>query len=302
VDGGHLLALGAHTYLCADTIFRNGSEEQKRRYLPGLASGERIGCMGMTEPEAGSDAAAIQTTAVKKGERWILNGTKTFITNAPVADVAVIYATVDRKLKHGGITAFILEKEFKGFSTGKPFDKMGVRASATSEIFLEDCEVPGENLLGEVGKGFGYAHETLSWDRSTLLAPTVGALQYLLEECTRYSCQREQFGKPIKSFQAIQHKLADIKVIMEAAKLSIYRVAHDKDSGYPLDHMHTSIAKAFAGDWGLRAFSEAVQVFGGYGFIHEYPVERMFRDAKLAQIGGGTSEVQRFIISRIMGA
>ncbi len=302
VDGGHLLALGAHTYLCADTIFRNGSPEQKRRYLPGLASGELIGCMGMTEPGAGSDVASIQTTAVKKGDAWVLNGTKTFITNAPVADVAVIYATVDKSLKHAGITAFIVEKDFAGFSTGKPFHKMGVRASATSEIFLEECRVPEENLLGEAGKGFSYAHETLSWDRSTLLAPSIGGMQYALEQCVKYSCEREQFGKPINRFQAIQHKLADIKMIMEAAKLSVYRVAHDKDSGYPLNHMHTSIAKAFTGDWGLRAFSEAVQIFGGYGFIHDYPVERMFRDAKLAQIGGGTSEVQRFIISRIMGS
>ncbi len=301
VDGGHLLSMGAHTYLCADTIFKHGTGDQKLKYLPDLASGRRIGCMGLTEPGAGSDAAALAATAQRKGGKWILNGTKTFITNAPVADVSVIYATVDRSMKHAGITAFIVEKGFKGYSTGKPFKKMGMRASPTSEIFLEECEVPEENLLGEVGKGFTYTHETLSWDRSALLAPFIGGLQYFLEECVKYSGQRVQFDKPINMFQAIQHKLADMKVILEASRLAVYRVAFDKDSGYPLDHMHTSIAKAFVGDWGLRAASEAVQIFGGYGYIHDYPVERFLRDAKLAQIGGGTSEIMRFIISRIMG-
>jgi hypothetical protein len=300
VDSGHLLALGAHTYLCTDTLFKNGNEAQRKKYVPKLASGEWIGCMGLTEPGAGSDAASLQTTAVKKGDRWILNGSKTFITNAPVCNLCVVYATVDKKLKHAGISAFIVEKGFKGFSTGKPFHKMGVRASATSEVFLEDCEVPEENLLGEVGKGFEYTHETLSWDRSALLAPFVGAMQFAIEQCAQYATDRVQFDKPIKSFQAIQHKLADMKVIMEGAKLAVYRVAYDKDAGLPLNHMHTSIAKAFVGDWGIKAASEAVQIFGGYGYIHEYPVEKMLRDAKLAQIGGGTSEVQRFIISRIL--
>mgnify|MGYP000891922447 FL=1 len=300
VDSGHMLALGAHTYLCADTLYKNGNDAQRKKYIPKLASGEWIGCMGLTEPGAGSDAASLQTTAVKKGDRWVLNGTKTFITNAPVSNVCVVYATVDKTKKHQGITAFIVEKNFKGFSTGRPFHKMGVRASSTSEVFLEDCEVPEENLLGEVGHGFAYTHETLSWDRSALLAPFVGGMMLMLEQCGRYATDRVQFDKPIKSFQAIQHKLADMKVIMEAARLVVYRVAYDKDAGYPLNHLHTSIAKAFVGDWGIRAASEAVQIFGGYGFIHEYPVERMLRDAKLAQIGGGTSEVQRFIISRLM--
>lgn len=300
VDGGHLLGLGAHTYLCGDTIFKHGNESQKKKYLPKIATGEWIGCMGLTEPGAGSDAASIQTTAVKKGDRWILNGSKTFITNAPVSEVCVVYATVDKKLKHAGITGFILEKGFKGFSTGKPFHKTGVRASATSEVFLEDCEVPEENLLGEVGKGFEYTHETLSWDRSALLAPFVGNMMLMIEQCGQYATDRVQFSKPIKSFQAIQHKLADMKVILEASRMLVYRVAFDKDMGLPLNHMHTSIAKAFVGDWGFKAASEAVQLFGGYGFIHDYPVEHMLRDAKLAQIGGGTSEVQRFIISRLM--
>lgn len=301
VDQGHLLALGAHTYLCADTLYKHGNEEQRKKYLPKLASGEWIGCMGLTEPGAGSDAASVQTTAVKKGDKWILNGSKTFITNAPVADVCIVYATVDKALKHAGITAFIVEKDFPGYGTGEPFHKMGVRASTTSEVFMDNCEVPEENLLGEVGKGFEYTHETLSWDRSALLAPFVGGMQFAIEECTRYSQEREQFGRPINAFQAIQQKLADLKIVQEASRMVVYRVAYDKDSGKPLNHMHTSVAKAFVGDWGLKAASEAMQIFGGYGFIHEYPIERFLRDAKLAQIGGGTSEIQRLIISRLLG-
>lgn len=300
VDQGHLLALGAHTYLCMDTIYKHGTPAQLKKYIPNLASGEWIGCMGLTEPGAGSDAASITTSAVKKGDKWILNGSKTFITNAPVSNVCVIYATIDKKLKHNGITAFIVERGFPGFSTGVPFHKMGVRASATSEVILDNCEVPEENLLGEVGKGFEYTVETLSWDRSSLLSPFVGGMQLAIEACTKYSQERVQFGKPINSFQAIQHKLADLKIIQEAAKMAVYRVAHDKDSGKPLNHMHTSIAKAIVGDWGMKAASDAVQIFGGYGYIHEYPIEHFLRDAKLGQIGGGTSEMQRFIISRIL--
>ncbi|MGB4269954.1 MAG: acyl-CoA dehydrogenase family protein [Spirochaetota bacterium] len=300
VDSGHMLALGAHTYLCTDTLFKHGNEDQRRRYVPKLASGEWIGCMGLTEPGAGSDAASLQTTAVKKGDRWILNGSKTFITNAPVANVCVVYATVDKSKKHAGISAFIVEKDFKGFSTGKPFHKMGVRASTTSEVFFEDCEVPEENVLGNIGEGFMYAHQTLEWDRSALLAPFIGGMQFMIEQCAKYACERVQFDKPIKSFQAIQHKLADMKVVLEAARLAVYRVASLKDAGYPINHLQASIAKAFVGDWGFKVASEAVQIFGGYGYIHEYPVERMLRDAKLAQIGGGTSEVQRLIISRLL--
>lgn len=300
VDSGHMLALGAHTYLCADTLFKHGNEEQRKKFVPKLASGEWIGCMGLTEPGAGSDAASLQTTAVKKGDRWILNGSKTFITNAPVANVCVVYATVDKSKKHAGISAFIVEKDFKGFSTGKPFHKMGVRASTTSEVFFEDCEVPEENVLGNIGEGFMYAHQTLEWDRSALLAPFIGGMQFMIEQCARYASERVQFDKPIKSFQAIQHKLADMKVVLEAARLAVYRVASLKDAGYPLNHLQASIAKAFVGDWGFKIASEAVQIFGGYGYIHEYPVERMLRDAKLAQIGGGTSEVQRLIISRLL--
>lgn len=300
VDAGHLLALGANSYLCCDTIYQHGTKEQINRYVPKLISGEWIGCMGLTEPGAGSDAASLQTLAVKKGNKWILNGTKTFITNAPIADVLLIYATVDRSLKHAGISAFIVEKGFKGCSTGKPFHKMGVRPSLTSEIFLEECEVPEENLLGEVGRGFEYTHQTLEWDRSVLLAPTIGSMMLVLEKCTSYAKERVQFGKPIIEFQAIQKKISNIKVFLEVAKMGIYRVAALKDAGHSLNQLQASILKTYLGDWGYRAALDAVQIHGGYGYIHEYPVERILRDSKLTSIGGGTSEVQRLIISRLM--
>jgi hypothetical protein len=300
VDQGHLLSLGAHTYLCADTIFQHGNEAQKQKYVPRLASGEWIGCMGLTEPSAGSDAASLQTTAVKKGDRWFLNGSKTFITNAPVADICVVYATMDKVKKHEGITAFIVEKNFKGYSTGKPFHKMGCRTSMTSEVFFDECEVPEENLLGTAGSGFSMTHQTLEWDRSALLAPYIGTLMQSIELCSTYSISRRQFDRPIKDFQAIQHKLADMKIILEVARLAVYRVAALKDAGHSINHLQASIAKAFTGDWGLRCASDAVQIFGGYGYMHEYPVERFFRDAKIAQIGGGTSEIMRLIISRFI--
>jgi alkylation response protein AidB-like acyl-CoA dehydrogenase len=301
VSPSFALSWGASTGLFGANVAGKGTPEQVERFALPVLRSERVGSWALTEPGAGSDAlSGLRTTARRDGDHYVLNGSKTFITNAPVANVFVIYATVDKKLKHAGITAFIVERGFKGISTGNPFHKMGVRASATSEVFLEDCEVPEENLLGEAGKGFEYTHETLSWDRSALLAPFVGGMQFALDQCGQYATDRVQFDKPIKSFQAIQHKLADIKVVMEASRLLMYRVAWDKDAGLPLNHYHTSIAKTFVGDWGFKASSEAVQIFGGYGYIHEYPIEAMLRDAKLGQIGGGTSEINRFVISRLM--
>ncbi len=299
-DGGLMLAMGAHTYLCGDTILRFGSEEQKARYLPKMASGEWIGCLGLTEPDAGSDAAAIATTAEKKNGGWILNGTKMFITNAPLARVAVVFAVTDRNAGHAGISAFIIEEGTPGYSTGKKLNKLCVRSSATSEIILENAEVPDENVLGPLGAGFLIALGALEWDRSALLAPFVGAVGKSLDDCARHALDRRQFGRPIADFQAIRHKLADMKVFVEAAKLLVYRIAWNKDQGRTLNHLEASVAKHFVGDWGMPVASEALQIFGGYGLMHEYPVERMFRDVKLAQIGGGTSEIQRMVISRIL--
>ena len=300
VDGGSLLAWGAHTFLCAHNIFAFGSDEQKRKYVPRLATGEWIGCMGLTEPEAGSDAASIRTTAARKGDRYILNGSKTFITNAPVADVMVVFANVDRAKKHNGITAFIVEKGTPGLSTGKPFHKLGCRCSATSEVFFEDCEVPVENVISGEGNGWLIALSGVEWDRCTLLSPLLGSAMNNLDACARYANQRRQFDRPIRAFQAVQHRIADMKVFIEAARLAVYRVASAKDRGQILNPLQAAVSKVYAGDRGFEVASDAVQIFGGYGFMHEYPVERNFRDAKLGAIGGGTSDIMRMIVSRIM--
>ena len=229
--------------------------------------------MGLTEPGAGSDAASLRTTAVKKGDRYILNGSKTFITNAPVADVMVVFANANPSKKHEGITAFIVEKGTPGLSTGKPFHKMGCRCSATSEVFFEDCEVPEENVLAGEGKGWLIALSGVEWDRCTLLAPMLGAALNNLDACARYANERHQFNRPIRSFQAIQHRIADMKVFVEASRLAIYRVAWAKDNGTMLNPLQAAVSKLYAGDRGFEMASEAVQVFGGYGFMHEYPVE-----------------------------
>ncbi|MGA9112160.1 MAG: acyl-CoA dehydrogenase family protein [Smithella sp.] len=300
VDGGSLLAWGAHTYLCAHNIYAFGTEDQKRKYVPKLASGEWIGCMGLTEPGAGSDAASISTTAVKKGDSYVLNGSKTFITNAPVADVFVVFANVNKAIKHEGITAFIIEKGTPGLTTGKPFHKMGCKCSSTSEVFLADCEVPEENILGGEGNGWFIALSGVEWDRCTLLSPMLGAALNNLDSCARYANERQQFKRPIRSFQAIQHRIADMKVFVEAVRLAVYRVASAKDNGQMLNPLQAAVSKVYAGDRGFEMASEAVQIFGGYGFMHEYPVERNFRDSKLAAIGGGTSDIMRMIVSRMM--
>ena len=300
VDGGLTLAYGAHTFLCADTLFAHGSQAQKEKYIPKLASGEWIGCMGLTEPGAGSDVASLSTRAMKRGDQYILNGNKMFITNGPIADVAVIYAKTDKDLQHAGISAFVVEKGAKGFTAGKPLIKMGVRTSHTSELIFQDCAIPSENLIGQEGAGFLMAMQTVEWDRSTLMAPFVGGITYVLSKCIRYAQERYQFGRPIAQFQAIKHKLADIKIFVEAARSLIYRIAWCKDQGRPLNHLEAAVAKLFVGDWSLRPSNDAMVLFGGYGYCHEYEVERCFRDSRLAAIGGGTSEIQKKIISKLI--
>ncbi len=300
VDGGLTLSYGAHAYLCADTIFRHGTDEQKRTYIPKLASGEWVGCMGLTEPGAGSDVASIRTRAVRSGDNWVLNGSKMFITNGAIADVAVIYAKTDPSAGHAGISAFIVEKGTPGFTVSRNLHKMGVRTSPTSELVFEDCQIPYENLLGMEGNGFMMAMQTVEWDRSALLAPFLGAVSFLLERCSRYAKQREQFGRPIAYFQAVKHKLADMKIFLEAARSLVYRIAWCKDQGRPLNHLEAAVAKLFIGDWSLNPTNDAVGLMGGYGYCHEYDVERVFRDSRLAPIGGGTSDVQKVLISRLM--
>jgi butyryl-CoA dehydrogenase len=301
VDGGLTLSYGAHTYLCADTIFTHGTEEQRRKYIPKLAGGEWIGCMGLTEPGAGSDVTALSTNALRVGDRYILNGSKMFITNGPIADVAVVYArTSAAGERHEGISAFVVEKGTPGFSAGNKLNKMGVRSSYTSALFFEDCALPAENLLGQEGMGFLMAMQTVEWDRSTLMAPFIGGLSYILGKSCRYSRERVQFGRPIAEFQAVKHKIADIRIFLEAARALVYRIAWCKDQGRPLNHLEAAVAKLFLGDWSLVPTNNAVIIHGGYGYCHEYDVERIFRDSRLAPIGGGTSEVQKMIISRLM--
>lgn len=300
VDGGLTLSFGAHTYLCADTIYSHGTDEQRRTYIPKLASGEWVGCMGLTEPGAGSDVASLRTRAEKKGNQWVLNGAKMFITNGAIADVAVIYAKTDPTAGHAGISAFIVEKGTPGFSVSRNLHKMGVRTSPTSELVFEDCAIPEKNLLGKVGNGFLMAMQTVEWDRSALLAPFLGAVSFLIQRCSRYAQEREQFGKPIAYFQAVRHKLADMKIFLEAARSLVYRIAWCKDRGRPLNHLEAAVAKLFIGDWSLGPTNDAMLLLGGYGYCHEYDVERVFRDSRLAPIGGGTSDVQKVLISRLM--
>ncbi len=300
VDGGLTLSYGAHTYLCADTIFSHGTEIQKRKYIPRLASGEWIGCMGLTEPGAGSDVASLRTRAEKKANSWVLNGSKMFITNGAIADVAVIYSKTDPSAGHAGISAFIVEKGTPGFSVSRSLHKMGVRTSPTSELVFQDCEIPLENMLGYEGNGFMMAMQTVEWDRSTLLAPFLGSISFLIQRCCRYAQERHQFGRPIAYFQAVRHKIADLKIFLEAARSLVYRIAWCKDQGRPLNHLEAAIAKLFVGDWSLGPINDAMLLHGGYGYCHEYDIERVFRDSRLAPIGGGTSDIQKVIISRLM--
>ena len=300
VDGGLTLAYGAHTFLCADTIFKHGTEAQRRKFIPKLCSGEMIGCMGLTEPDAGSDVASMKSTAEKKGDKYVLNGSKIFITNGPIADVAVVYAKTDPAAKHAGISAFLVEKGTPGFTSGEPLIKMGVRTSQTSELFFNNCEIPAENLVGKEGDGFNMSLQTVEWDRSALLAPFLGASTYMLKRCSDYAKQRVQFGRAIGQFQATKHKLANMRIFGEVARGLVYRIAWCKDQKRPLNHLEAAVAKLFIGDWSMAPANDAVVLHGGYGYCHEYDMERIFRDSRLAPIGGGTSDIQKMIISKLM--
>jgi alkylation response protein AidB-like acyl-CoA dehydrogenase len=301
VDAGLTLSYGAHTFLCADTIFTHGTEEQKKKYIPKLASGEWVGCMGLTEPGAGSDVASLRTRAVKKDGKWVLNGSKMFITNGSIADIAVIYArTGEEPTGQAGISAFIVETDTPGFISARSLKKMGCKSSPTAELAFDDCSIPEENLLGQEGAAFLYAMQTVEWDRSVLVAPFVGTMSYVLERAARYAQERMQFSKPIAGFQAVRHKLADIKIFQEAAKSMVYRIAWCKDQGKPLNHLEAAVTKLLVGDWSLKPANDAMMILGGYGYCHEYDLERVFRDSRLAPIGGGTSDIQRVLISRLM--
>ena len=300
VDGGLALSYGAHSFLCADTILVHGTGAQRHRWLPGLATGERIGCMALTEPAAGSDVASLATRAERSGGGYVLNGRKMFITNGGIADVAVVYAKTDPAAGHGGISAFVVEKGAKGFSASRNLHKLGMRSSVTSELAFEDCFVPEDQRLGEEGAGFLMALQTVEWDRSTLLAPFLGSLQFLIDRSCAYAKERVQFGRPIASFQAVKRKIADMKIVLEAARALVYRVGWCKDQGRPLNALEAACAKLFVGEASLGPTNDAVVLHGGYGYCHEYDVERVFRDARLGAIGGGTSDIQKLVISRLM--
>lgn len=291
------VTMSVNNSLYIDCILKNGSDAIKQKYIPEFAQGKKLGAYALTEPSAGSDAASLRTTAVKKGGKYILNGTKAFITNGPHADAMVLYATVDREKKHRGITAFVIEKGFSGFKVGKKEDKLGIRASSTSEIILDNCEVPVENVLGEEGKGFYIALATLDGGRIGIATQALGIARAAFEAAAKYSSEREQFGMPLMDFEGIQWKIADMAVKIDAARLLIHRVAWMKDSG--MKHgKEAAMAKLFASEAANWIAKEAVQIFGGYGYSKEYPVERYFRDAKITEIYEGTSEIQRIVIAK----
>ena len=291
----------AHTSLCCYPIYAYGTEEQKMKYLPDLLSGRKLGAFGLTEPGAGTDASGQQTTAVLEGDHYVLNGVKCFITNATEAETFVVFAMTDKSKGNHGISAFIVEKDFPGFSIGKHEKKMGIRGSATSDLIFEDCIVPKENLLGQEGKGFKIAMGTLDGGRVGVAAQALGIGEGAIDEAVAYTKERVQFGKRISQFQNTQFQLADMKARADAAQLLVYRAACAKDAGDPKCGFYSSMAKLFAAEMASDVTRRAVQLFGGYGYTREYPVERMMRDAKITEIYEGTSEVQRMVIANNLG-
>jgi alkylation response protein AidB-like acyl-CoA dehydrogenase len=297
VDAGVALSLAAHHSLASAHVNLTGSEEQKRRFLTPLAKGERVGCWGLTEPGSGSDAGGMRTTAVRDGDSWVLNGSKNFITNGGIADTAVVMAVTDRAAGKKGISAFVVDRGTPGFRAGKKEDKLGVRSSDTSELVLEDCRVPADQLLGRPGMGFVDTLKILDRGRIGIAAFSLGIAQAALEASLRYALDRRQFGHPLADFQAIQFKIAEMATKLEASRLLTWRAARLADCG-KAHTAESSMAKLFASESAVEIALEAIQVHGGYGYVKDYPVERYLRDAKLGTIGEGTSEVQRLVIAR----
>ncbi|MFZ0690608.1 MAG: acyl-CoA dehydrogenase [Acidobacteriaceae bacterium] len=297
VDGSIGIIVAAHNSLCTNHIFLAGSEAQKKKYVSKLATGEHLGAWGLTEPGSGSDASAARTTAVRRGDQWILNGNKTFITNGHYADVSVIIAVTNKQEGTHGLSAFIVEKGTPGFRPGKKENKLGLRASDTSELIFEDCAIPAENLLGKEGEGFVDAMRTLDGGRISIAALSLGIGRGALDASVHYVKQRKQFGKAIAEFQGIQWKLADMATELDAARLLTLRAAVLKDAGKRVTQ-ESAMAKLYASEVAVKICNEAVQLHGGYGFIKDYPVEKFYRDVKLCTIGEGTSEIQRMVIGR----
>jgi alkylation response protein AidB-like acyl-CoA dehydrogenase len=304
VDGSIGIIVAAHNSLCTNHIYKFGTEEQKKKYVTPLAQGKKLGCWSLTEPEAGSDAGGTRTTAVRKDAGWLINGSKTFTTNGHYADVCVGMAVTDAAKKSHGISAFIVEKGTPGFRPGKKENKLGLRASDTSEVVFTDCRVPAENLLGKEGEGFVSSLQILDGGRISIASLGLGMAQGAYECSLKYAKQRKQFGKPIGEFQAIQFKLADMAMEIEAARLLTYKAAWLADRAIAAGEYdaritsESSMAKLYAGEVAVRVANEAVQIHGGYGFIKDYPAEKYYRDVKLCTIGEGTSEIQRMVIAR----
>ena len=297
VDPSVGLVVAAHNSLCSNHLNLFASEEQKRKYLTRLATGETLGAWGLTEAGAGSDAAAMKTKAVKEGNHWILNGSKIFITNGSLAEIHVVMAITDPEDKRNGISAFILEKGMEGFLVGKKEDKLGIRSADTSELIFEDVKVPAENIIGEEGKGYRQAMAVLDGGRVSIAGFSLGIAAGALESALKYAKERVQFDQPIADFQAIQWMLADGFTELDAARLLTYRAAFLEDQGKKIPK-ESAMAKLFASELAVKSSSMAVQIHGGYGFTKDYPVEKFYRDSKLATIGEGTSEVQRWIIAQ----
>lgn len=292
--------VSAHTSLCCAPIFENGNEEQKKKYLPDLLSGRKIGAFGLTEPGAGTDASGQKTTAVLDGDEYVLNGSKIFITNGGFADVFVVIAVTDKTKGYKGISAFIVEKGTPGFSVGEPEDKMGIRGSSTCELIFEDCRIPKENLLGREGKGYSLALKTLDGGRIGIASQALGIAEGAIDETVKYVKERKQFGKRISQFQNTQFQLADMQTKTDAAQLLVYRAASTKGNGE--EYMHqAAMAKLFAAENASDVTRRCLQLFGGYGYTRDYPIERMMRDAKITEIYEGTSEVMRMVVSNWMG-
>lgn len=297
VDPSVALIVAAHNSLCSNHIFVAGNEEQKHKYLPKLTTGEWLGCWSLTEPEAGSDAGGTRSQAVRDGDSWVLNGGKTFTTNAHYAQVCVAMAVTDRAASQHGVSAFIIEHDTPGFRLGKKENKLGMRASATGEVLFENLRLPSGQLLGQLGEGFIDSLRILDGGRISIAALSVGIAQGAFDAALQYSKTRKQFGRPISEFQAIQHKLADMATEIEAARLLTYRAGWMKDRNVRVTR-ESAMAKLFASEIAVRVCNEAVQIHGGYGFIKDYPVEKFYRDVKLMTIGEGTSEIQKLVIAR----
>ncbi len=299
-DNGLIFSINAHTWACELPLVHFGTEAQKRRWLAGMCDGSLIAAHGMTEPQSGSDAFALRTTATATDDGWVLNGSKTFVTNAPESDVAIVFATTDASLGFAGLSAFVLERATPGLEVGPPFSKMGLRTSHMGEVFLSDCHVPAEALLGERGGGMAIFNTSMRWERSLILAAAVGTMRRQLERCVAYAREREQFGAPIGSFQAISHRLAEMRVRLQTSQLMLYRTAGLLDAGTATD-LDAAMTKLHLSEALVQSSLDALQVHGGAGYVTETGLERDVRDALAGRIYSGTSEMQRNVIARHLG-